>query len=256
MSDTESVFREFEDIVRRLRKECPWDREQTHQSLRPTLLEETYEVLESIEANDLQELKKELGDLLLHILLQAVIAEEEKAFTLAEVIQGISDKMVRRHPHVFGDGEAADADAVRKSWEHIKMEEGRRSVLEGVPVELPALVRAMRLQEKASKVGFDWHESEAVWKKVNEEVQELRHAQASSDQHAVDEEFGDLLFSLVNYARFIKIDPEFSLRHACDKFTRRFQYVEERLAQQGKKPTDVTLEELDKLWEEGKTLEG
>jgi MazG family protein len=220
-----ALFAEFEDIVRRLRKECPWDREQTHKSLRPSLVEETYEVVESIEENDMPALKGELGDLLLHILLQAVIAEEEQAFTLPEVITGISEKMVRRHPHVFGSVEADSADAVVRNWEHIKMDEGRDSVLDGVPAELPALLRAARLQEKASKVGFDWKEKNEVWAKVTEEIGELEHAEASGDPHRIEDEFGDLLFALVNYSRFIRTNPEFALRRACDKFTRRFRFV-------------------------------
>ena len=174
---SEALFAELEGIVRRLRKDCPWDREQTHKSLRPSLIEETYEVVESIEENDLPALKGELGDLLLHILLQAVIAEEEQAFTLPEVIKGISEKMVRRHPHVFGTTEADSAEAVIRNWEHIKMDEGRKSVLDGVPAELPALLRASRLQEKASKVGFDWKQKNDVWAKVAEEVRELEHAE-------------------------------------------------------------------------------
>jgi MazG family protein len=248
-------FAEFEQIVRRLRKECPWDREQTLQSLRPALLEETYEVLEAIETKDMAGLKGELGDLLLHILLQSVIAEEEHAFSLEDVLQGITEKMIRRHPHVFAAQEDLDAETVRKNWERLKMGEGRTSVLEGVPVELPALIRALRLQDRAAKVGFDWEKKEDVWKKVEEELAEFHHAEANSSLHHIEEEFGDVLFALVNYARFLKINPEFALRRTCKKFSHRFRYIEERLSQQGKTPSDVTLKEMDQLWEEKKLLE-
>lgn len=251
----ESLFGEFDQIVRRLRTDCPWDREQTHESLRPALLEETYEVLESIEANDMPALKGELGDLLLHVLLQSVIAEEQQTFTLEEVISGIKEKMIRRHPHVFGTATVDDAESVLTNWDRLKMAEGRKSVIEGIPIDLPALTRSLRLQDRAAKVGFDWPTKEDVWKKVEEEFAEFRHAeQASSHQH-MEEEFGDLLFALVNYARFLKINPEFALRGTCSKFTERFRYIEEQLARDGKKPEEVTLEEMDKLWDEKKRLE-
>ncbi len=245
-------FEEFVRIVRRLRTECPWDREQTHESLRHSLVEETYEVLESIEGKDLPALRGELGDLLLHILLHSVIAEEERAFTLDDVIREISEKMIRRHPHVFGEAAAADAEAVLKNWEQIKLTEGRTSVLEGVPVELPALLRAWRLQEKASKVGFDWERREDVLLKLKEELTELEEAVQSNDARAIEEELGDLLFSVVNYGRFIDTNPEFALRRACEKFTSRFQYIEQRLAERGKSPADVPMTELDALWDESK----
>ena len=249
-------FAEFVQIVRRLRKECPWDREQTHESLRHSLVEETYEVLESIEEKNLPALKGELGDLMLHILLHSIIAEEERAFTLDEVISAIAEKMVRRHPHVFGSSSAPDANTVSQNWEHIKMAEGRESVLDGVPTELPALLRAWRLQEKASKVGFDWERKEDVWKKLEEETAELHTAAERGDPRAVEDELGDLLFSIVNYARFVDTNPEFALRRTCEKFIGRFTHIERRLAEQGKKPSDVTLEELDALWNEGKRNPG
>ncbi len=245
-------FADFVRIVRRLRTDCPWDREQTHESLRHSLVEETYEVLESIEEKDLPALRGELGDLLLHILLHSVIAEEEHAFTLDDVVREISEKMVRRHPHVFGETAAADTGTVLKNWEHIKLSEGRTSVLEGVPVELPALLRAWRLQEKASKVGFDWTRREDVWLKLKEELTELETAVQENDPRAVEDELGDLLFSVVNYARFIETNPEFALRRACEKFTSRFQYIEGRLAEQGKTPADVPMADLDVLWNESK----
>jgi MazG family protein len=251
----DTLFAEFDHIVRRLRKECPWDREQTHQSLRPALLEETYEALEAIESKDMAGLKGELGDLLLHVLLQSVIAEEEHSFSLEDVIKGITEKMIRRHPHVFAAHEVVDAETVRVNWERIKMGEGRTSVLEGIPIELPALIRALRLQDRAAKVGFDWEKKEDVWKKVEEELGELHQAETTASVHHIEEEFGDVLFALVNYARFLKINPEFALRRTCEKFTHRFRYVEERLSQQGKTPGEVTLKEMDQLWEEKKLLE-
>ena len=245
-------FAAFMDIVRRLRKECPWDREQTHSSIRHSLIEETYEVIEAIEANDPTHLRSELGDLLLHIALHAVMAEEEHTFTVDDVIDGISDKMIRRHPHVFGNASVTDAGDVKRNWERIKVSEGRSSVLDGVPTELPALLRAHRTQEKASKIGFDWPHKVDVWKKVREEIDELGRAEEVGEQGQVEEEFGDVLFALVNYSRFLHVNPEFALRGAVEKFSRRFRRVEEELRRQGKDVADSSLEEMDRLWNEGK----
>jgi tetrapyrrole methylase family protein/MazG family protein len=249
---TGEKFSEFMTIVRRLRTECPWDREQTHSSIRHSLIEETYEVIEAIEASDAVHLRSELGDLLLHIALHAVMAEEEHAFTVDDIIDGISEKMIRRHPHVFGTTAVADAGDVKRNWERIKVSEGRTSVLDGVPTELPALLRAHRTQEKASKIGFDWARKEEVWKKVREEIEELTRAEESGDNAQVEEEFGDLLFALVNYSRFLQVNPEFALRGAVDKFARRFRKVEEELRAQGKDVMSSSLEEMDRLWNEGK----
>jgi MazG family protein len=245
---TGSLFERYVAVIRRLRTECPWDREQTHQSIRHSLIEEAYEVVEAIDHSDMKELKQELGDLLLHVTLHSVMAEEEKAFTIDDLIESAMEKMIRRHPHVFSDVKVGSAHEVKVNWERLKMKEGRRSVLDGVPKELPALLRANRIQEKASKVGFDWKETKDVWKKVNEEIQELQSAGGRDKE----EEFGDVLFSLVNYARFLKINPELALRKTTEKFIRRFHHIEKELDRKGKKPEEVTLEELDELWNEGK----
>ncbi len=246
----------FLKIVRRLRKECPWDREQTHKSIRHSLIEETYEVIEAIDQNDADELKKELGDLLLHVVLHAVMAEEEKSFTLGDVIDSISEKMIRRHPHVFGNIVAEDSHEVKKNWEHIKMTEGRKSVIDGVPKEMPALLRALRIQEKASKVGFDWKKKRDVWKKVDEEIKELASAERSKNQAHIEEEFGDLLFSLVNYSRFIVVNPEFALKESINKFSKRFHHIEKELQLRGKQIGAVSMKEMDEIWDAKKKMKG
>jgi tetrapyrrole methylase family protein / MazG family protein len=242
-------FKKFVNIVKRLRKECPWDREQTHKSIRHSLIEETYEVIEAIDQKDLTELKQELGDVLLHIVLHAVMAEEEQAFTLDDVIESISEKMTRRHPHVFGDTQVKNAHEVKRNWEHIKLKEGRSSVIDGVPKKMPALLRALRIQEKASKVGFDWKRKRDVWKKVVEEIDELAGAEASKKQDRINEEFGDVLFALVNYSRFIGINPEFALNGSTNKFSKRFYQIEEELRRREKRIEDVSFKELDEIWE-------
>ncbi|HLA69799.1 MAG TPA: nucleoside triphosphate pyrophosphohydrolase [Bacteroidota bacterium] len=247
---TGTLFEHYVAVVRRLRNECPWDREQTHQSIRHSLLEEAYEVIEAIDHNDMEELKQELGDLLLHVALHSVMAEQESAFTMNDVILATTEKMIRRHPHVFSDTKVSSAHEVKVNWEKLKMKEGRRSVLDGVPKELPALLRAGRIQEKASKVGFDWKETKDVWNKVSEEIQELESAR----ERDKEEELGDVLFSLVNYARFLNMNPELALKKTTEKFIRRFHHIEQELTGKGKKPEDVTLEELDGLWNEGKRL--
>jgi len=225
--DAGNKFIEFMTIVRRLRSECPWDREQTHHSIRHSLIEEAYEVVEAIDHNDLEELKKELGDLLL----------------------------VRRHPHVFADTKVGSVKDVKTNWERIKMSEGRTSLMDGVPKELPALLRAHRLQEKASKVGFDWKKKEDVWGKVREEIDELQAAEKLGSHEQVEDEFGDLLFALVNYARFVNVNPENALRRSTRKFAQRFQGVEEELRRHGKRIEHSTLDEMDAIWNEGKRRE-
>jgi len=245
-------FLELVGIVRRLRRECPWDREQTHQSLREGLIEETYEVVESLDSNNSSGLRNELGDLLLHILLHATIAEETGEFSLREVMSDLSQKLVRRHPHVFGDRKAESADTVRQNWEQLKMHEGRKSVLEGVPGTLPALQRAMRVQERAARVGFDWDNSDDVLRKVVEEAGELASALSVEDGKLREEELGDFLFAVVNYARHLKIDPETSLRLTVEKFTRRFRFVEEQIRDRGQDIEAATLREMDDLWNEAK----
>jgi tetrapyrrole methylase family protein/MazG family protein len=248
----ETLFSEYMTIIHRLRRECPWDKEQTHESLRPHLIEETYEVVEAITQKDHDHLRNELGDLFLHIALQTAIAEEEGAFTIAEVLAHSRDKMIRRHPHIFGNTAVNHEEDVRKNWEAIKRQEGKTSILDGVPDELPALIRAQRTQEKASIVGFDWKERADVWKKVEEELGEMRQAEGTGGHEAVEREFGDLLFALVNYARFLGVNAEFALRTSVNKFGKRFQFIEEQLQQRGKTPAQSTLEEMDSLWDEAK----
>ncbi len=245
-------FSEFVDITKRLRKECPWDREQSHASIRHSLIEEAYEVVETIDRNDMQELKKELGDLLLHVVFHSNIAEESGEFRLEEVIDEIAQKLIRRHPHIFGNVAVEGSSDVIRNWEKLKMQEGRESLMDGVPKELPALLRAHRLTDRASKVGFDWEKKEQAWAKVEEEVAELHRAIGEEDPAAIENEFGDLLFGLVNYARFIKVNPEIALRRSIEKFIERFQFIERRLRETGKDIHSSTLEEMDRLWEEAK----
>jgi XTP/dITP diphosphohydrolase len=241
-----AAFLQFTSIVSRLRKECPWDMEQTHESLRAPLLEEAHEAIEAIDKKDYPELKKELGDLFLHILFHADLASEEGYFTLQEVMESECAKLIYRHPHVFGTTEVRNADDVAKNWEQLKRKEsGRTSVVDGVPVTLPALQRAGRIQEKASKVGFDWKEPEQVLDKVREELDEFL---AESDPKAREEEFGDLLFSLVNFSRHVKIEPETALRNATAKFERRFRDVEKVVETSGKEWHEYDLEALDEIW--------
>jgi MazG family protein len=264
ISDEQSLtsLSQFLQIIRRLRRECPWDREQTHQSLRPMLIEEAYETVEAIDhaidTGDYTELKKELGDLLLHILFHSDLAREEGQFTLDDVIQAECEKLIYRHPHVFSDVKVEDAEHVSRNWEQLKRrEKGRNSVLDGVPASLPALQRAQRIQERAGKVGFDWPNSEGVWKKIREEVEELEEVLNSPSfsrrgQGVVspkEEEFGDLLFSLVNFARHEGLDAEGALREATQKFDRRFRDVEAEVEASGKPMQEFTLEELDAIWD-------
>lgn len=252
-------FGELVQIMARLRGEngCPWDREQTHASIKPYLLEETYEVLESIDENDPAKLEEELGDLALQVVFHAQMADEAGLFTIADVLRGINEKLRRRHPHIFGDVKADTAQEVLFNWEQIKKLErekaqGHASLLDGVPRELPALLRAHRLQEKASRVSFDWNEARQVFQKVEEELAELRAAMESEQPDRMEAELGDLLFSLVNLGRFIAVNPEDALRKTIARFIARFQYIEEELARRGKAPGQVTLEEMDALWAEAK----
>lgn len=248
-------FGRLYNIMRELRSRCPWDREQTHESLRQYLLEETYEVLESLDEGKYEELKKEMGDLMLQIMFHSRIASENQLFGLVDVLQLINDKLIRRHPHVFGDVQAHDAEQVLKNWEQIKLQEAdRTSVLDGVPKALPALVRAYRVQEKASRVGFDWGRIDEVWKKVHEEIDELKHAVQSGDASKQEDELGDVLFSVVNLSRFMPCNPEDALRGTIEKFIRRFRYVEKKYAEMNREMKDSTLEEMDRYWDEAKRL--
>ena len=251
-NNPDDQFARFMGIVRRLRKECPWDRAQTHKSIRHSLLEEAYEVLEAIDRGRMDELRDELGDLLLHIALHAVMAEERKAFTINDVFRALTEKLIRRHPHVFGSVNVRSAGEVKANWEKLKLKEDRSSVLEGVPRKLPALLKARRLQEKASKVGFDWKKKRDVWNKVEEELAEFRAAETKKSKHAMEEEFGDVLFSLVNYSRFINIHPELALARTTEKFTHRFQLMERELKKRGIALPDAGLPLMDELWDRGK----
>ena len=247
-------FDEFIGIVRRLRNECPWDSVQTHQTLRPHIIEEAYEVSDSIERNDIQELKTELGDLLLHVALHSVIAEETKTFSLQNVVESISEKMIRRHPHIFGNTIINSAEEQLINWEKIKMTEGRNSVLDGIPKNLPALMKAEKVQKKAAKVGFDWTDKKDVWNKVEEELEEFKHAERGKNIEETTEEFGDLLFALVNYARFLQIDAESALQATTKKFTERFHHIEKRMKETNKDIHNATLEEMDVFWNEAKRI--
>ena len=246
-----ALLLELMDVVERLRSEqgCPWDRQQTAQSLLPYLLEETYEVMESVSADDAGALREELGDLLLHVVFQGSLAGEAGTFTLADSIRAVIHKLVRRHPHVFGDQPAVDTTVIRQRWEAAKQrEKGRASILDGVPRTLPALNRARRLQEKASSVGFDWQQADDVWAKVAEEMDELREACATGDKDAMQEEFGDVLFSLVNLGRFLRLSGEDALRQAIGKFEQRFRGIEQELKRRGRRIEDATLDEMDGIW--------
>jgi len=246
-------FVEFVEIVKRLRVDCPWDKIQTHLSLRRCLLEETYEVLEAIDENKPVELKKELGDLLLQVVFHSNIAEEENEFTLKEVIESETEKLIARHPHVFGDVKVKDSDEVKRNWELLKKNEGRKSVIDGIPEQLPALLKAYRIQEKASKVGFDWKDEEPVFDKIREELEELKiNVNSGKDQKEIEDEFGDVLFSLVNFARYHKINPEDALRKTVSKFKKRFNKIEDFANENDVELEAMTLEEMDAVWNKAK----
>ena len=248
------AYADFVAIVRQLRRDCPWDREQTHESVKHLLIEEAYETVEAIDAEDWDELKRELGDLLLHVVFHSVIAEQDGRFTLLDVIEAETDKLVRRHPHVFGETAVEGVEEVLANWEQIKLGEGaRRSALGGVPRQLPALLRAYRMQEKAAGVGFDFPERAGAWEKVVEEIGEYQHLTENGASDADrEDEFGDVLFALVNYARLTGINPENALRRTNDKFARRFGHIEQRLAEQDRSLAEADLAEMDRYWEEAK----
>ncbi len=245
-------FDKFVDIVRQLRKECPWDKVQTHESLRRCLLEESYEVLEAIDNNDMDELRKELGDVLLQVVFHGIMAEETEHFNLEDVIRQETEKLIYRHPHVFGDVKVKNKEEVLTNWESLKMKEGRKYILEGIPKELPALFKAYRVQEKAAKVGFDWKDPKPVYDKILEEISELKETIVNEETDNIEMEFGDVLFAIVNYARFIHVNPEDALRKTIDKFSRRFRKIEEYAEANNRKVSDMTLEEMDVIWEQSK----
>ncbi|ACF13031.1 MazG family protein [Chloroherpeton thalassium ATCC 35110] len=246
---TGEKFERLVSIIGVLREECPWDKKQTPESLVPLTLEETYELAHAVDAGDDVEMKKELGDILLHICFQALLGNERKAFNIGDVLDAIAEKLIFRHPHVFGTAQAETEEAVKKSWEKLKMKEGRKSVLGGVPNAMPELLRSYRVQEKAAGVGFDWDNAEGVWAKVLEELDELKAAKTPKEK---EDELGDLLFSIVNYSRFLKTNPEDALRKSTEKFMARFLKVETQVAASGKSWQAYSLEELDVFWDQAK----
>ena len=241
------------EIIDNLRENCPWDRKQTFQSLRHLTIEETYELGDAILENDYGEIKKELGDLLLHIIFYAKIGSEKKVFDIGDIANHISDKLIERHPHIYGNTNAIDAEEVSKNWETIKLKEGNKSVLEGVPNGLPALVKALRIQEKVSGVGFDWDNTEGVLNKVKEELEELRKEVIDKNINEMELEFGDVLFSLINYARFLKINPETALELTNKKFIKRFKFIESEAHKLGKKINQLSVEEMNVFWQQAKS---
>jgi len=241
-------------IMDELREQCPWDKKQTMQTLRHLTIEETYELGDAILDNDLEEVKKELGDILLHIVFYAKIGSETRDFDIADVANGICEKLINRHPHIYGDVKVENEDEVKQNWENIKLKEGKKSVLEGVPNGLPSLVKANRIQDKVSGVGFDWEKPEQVFEKLKEELGELQEEVEANNSDKMESEFGDVLFSMVNYARFLKINPENALERTNKKFIKRFQYLEGKAKGAGKSIQDMTLAEMDVYWEEAKQL--
>ncbi|TDQ25498.1 nucleoside triphosphate pyrophosphohydrolase [Tenacibaculum caenipelagi] len=247
-----AAFNRLLDIMDDLREKCPWDKKQTLQSLRHLTIEETYELADAILDNDLDEIKKELGDVLLHIVFYAKIGSEKQAFDIADVANSISDKLIDRHPHIYGDVVVENEEEVKQNWEKLKLKEGKKSVLEGVPKSLPAVVKASRIQDKVAGVGFDWEEPHQVWEKVQEELSELNDEIKNNNQEKIEKEFGDVLFSMINYARFIGVNPENALEKTNKKFINRFQYLEEAAKKEGKQLSDMTLAEMDVHWENSK----
>lgn len=250
-----AAFERLLNIMDDLREKCPWDRKQTLESLRHLTIEETYELADAILDNDLKELKGEIGDLMLHLVFYSKIASEKKAFDITDVLNGICDKLVHRHPHIYGDVEADDEEAVKKNWEKLKLKEGKKSVLSGVPRSLPALVKAGRIQDKVKGIGFDWDDRSQVLDKVREELDELETEVAEQSSN-IEAEFGDVMFSMINYARFIGINPETALERTNKKFIKRFQHMEENIKKEGKSFDDMNLEEMDVYWDKAKAVTG
>jgi len=254
-----TAFERLLQIMDTLREQCPWDKKQTMETLRHLTIEETYELSDAILEGDLQEVKKELGDIMLHLVFYARIGSEGNNFNITDVLNSICDKLISRHPHIYSDVEVNDEQDVKRNWEQLKLKEGNKSVLSGVPVSLPALVKASRIQEKARGVGFDWEEKTQVWEKVEEELQEFKNEFNAADSGSIDKEkaeseFGDLIFSLINYARFIDINPEDALEKTNKKFIKRFQYLESKAKESGKNLKDMSLQEMDIYWNEAKKL--
>ncbi len=258
-SSPASAFERLLQIMEDLRNKCPWDKKQTLETLRHLTIEETYELSDAILEGDMSEIRKELGDIMLHLVFYAKIGSETNDFNITDVLNGICEKLINRHPHIYGDVEAKTEEQVKQNWEKIKLKEGNKSVLGGVPTSLPALIKASRIQEKARGVGFDWEEKTQVWEKVEEELQEFKNEFNIADEQNIDKEkaegeFGDLLFSLINYARFLDINPENALEKTNKKFIKRFQYLESKASESGKSLKDMTLSEMDIFWNEAKKL--
>lgn len=255
MNSREDQLKAFDrllTIMDELREQCPWDRKQTMESLRHLTIEETYELGDAILDKDMEEIKKELGDVLLHLVFYAKIGSETKDFDIADVANSICDKLIDRHPHIYGDVEVADEEEVKRNWENLKLKEGKKSVLEGVPASLPAMVKANRIQDKVAGVGFDWEEPQQVFEKLKEELEELQHEVTLDNKDEIEAEFGDVLFSMINYARFLKVNPENALERTNKKFIKRFQYLEEKAKEKNKALKDMTLAEMDVFWNEAK----
>jgi XTP/dITP diphosphohydrolase len=248
------AFERLLTIMDELREKCPWDKKQTMQTLRHLTIEETYELTDAILDNDLEEVKNELGDLMLHLVFYAKIASETDTFDMSDVLNSICEKLIHRHPHIYGDVEVADEEEVKRNWEKLKLKEGRTSVLEGVPKSLPALVKAIRIQDKARGIGFDWDNKDQVWDKVKEEIEELQ-VEIKAESNKVEDEFGDVLFSLINYGRFLNINPEDALEKTNKKFIKRFQYLETESKKEGKELSDMSLTEMDVYWNKAKLME-
>lgn len=251
------AFERLVEVLNTLRSDCPWDKKQTMQSLRHLTIEELYELTDAILEEDLPEIKKELGDIMLHLVFYAKIADEQKAFDIADVLNGVCEKLISRHPHIYGDVSVEDEEDVKRNWEQLKLKEGNKSVLSGVPNSLPALVKAYRIQDKVKGVGFDWENKTQVWEKVEEELQEFKDEFNIADGSAIDQEkaeaeFGDVIFSLINYARFLNINPESALERTNKKFIKRFTYLEEQSQKDGKSLKDMSLAEMDSYWNEAK----
>ena len=257
MNSREDQLKAFDrllTIMDELREECPWDRKQTMESLRPLTIEETYELGDAILDKDIEEVRKELGDLLLHLVFYAKIGSESNDFDIADVANGICEKLISRHPHIYGDVKVENEEDVKKNWENLKLKEGKKSVLEGVPGSLPALVKASRIQDKVAGVGFDWEEPQQVFEKLEEELRELQEEVNMADKDKMEAEFGDVMFSMINYARFLKINPENALERTNKKFIARFKYLEQKAAEKNIALKDMTLAEMDVYWNEAKKL--
>ncbi len=254
MGKSGAAFERLVNIMDELREKCPWDRKQTIQSLRKLTIEEVYELVDEIDHNNLIGIKEEIGDILLHIVFYAKIGAEKNAFTIDEAINDLCDKLIERHPHIYSDVKVKDEEEVKQNWEKIKLKSGKKSILQGVPKSLPSVVKAYRIQEKVAQIGFDWEHKDQVWEKVEEEMAELKEAEESQNRLAIEEEFGDLMFSIVNYARAVNIDPETALSKANNKFIKRFKKMEDFARQEKLQLNDMNIEELDQLWDKAKKL--